>query len=71
MSICSQCRGEFSCAMDPPQGDTPCWCTALPKLAIAQMPFSKGASSNATCLCPACLKKWLSDSQMNDGAPLV
>jgi len=64
MSVCSHCGSEFSCAMQDQRGGAPCWCTKLPKLALTQMPAAAVVENGtATCLCPACLKRWV-DSQI-------
>ena len=63
MSVCEQCGKEFTCAMRDGKDDTPCWCTALPKLALEDMPANAvvAATTTATrsCLCPACLQAWI------------
>jgi hypothetical protein len=52
-SRCSRCGAPFRCGMEG--GDNECWCAGLPPL----MPLpaaSDAGSSEAGCLCPACLQ---------------
>ena len=64
MSVCEQCSKEFSCAMQDAKDDTPCWCTAMPKLALEDMPANTSAATR-TCLCPECLRKWIDSRTTN------
>jgi hypothetical protein len=57
MSICNKCGASFSCGMQDPAAETPCWCTQLPHLPLAQMPG--GGNAGVTCLCPSCLQAWI------------
>jgi hypothetical protein len=58
MSVCEQCGKEFTCAMRDGKDDTPCWCAALPKLALEDIP-ANASTATRTCLCPACLQAWI------------
>lgn len=59
MSTCARCGATFSCAMADPSDGQPCWCTALPPVMPVPTP---GADANASCLCPACLRKLIDDT---------
>ena len=64
MSVCEQCGKAFTCAMrdgKDKKDDSACWCTALPKLAVEDMPASTTASRN--CRCPECLRAWIRSRQ--------
>lgn len=62
MSSCSRCNASFECGMVDTL-DAPCWCIALPALAVDSLPDAK----DGHCLCPACLSVWITELQQVKG----
>ncbi|GGC88074.1 hypothetical protein GCM10011396_39120 [Undibacterium terreum] len=43
-----------------------CWCGAMPKLRLEELPASSIAiDADAKCYCPACLRAWKAEKDAN------
>ncbi|MFZ6757237.1 cysteine-rich CWC family protein [Undibacterium sp. Ji50W] len=74
MSICPRCQTAFTCAMADQTGQ-PCWCTALPPIALSSLPDGK-LNTDASCFCAQCLPQWKAEREAlrdraNDADPAI
>ncbi|WP_414718771.1 cysteine-rich CWC family protein [Undibacterium sp.] len=63
MSTCPRCNTQFTCCMADQTGQD-CWCGAMPKLSLAELPASSTVTigQDAKCYCPACLHTWKAET---------
>lgn len=57
-NTCPRCGAAFTCGMNA--GQEPCWCAALPVLAVTQ--------PEAGCFCPDCLKQLVEAQSQNQAS---